>query len=69
MSHAEPFAPQSEQNIAGPSQMTEQPWQPLTGLRPDNTKYPARASLEGEGIVILKTKNGYRGVQRACPHM
>ena len=60
---------QSEQNIAGSLQMTEQPWQPLMGLRPDNTKYPARASLEGEGIVILKTKSGYRGVQRSCPHM
>ena len=49
--------------------MTELPWQPLDGLRPDNAKYPARARLEGEGIVILKTKSGYRGVQRSCPHM
>lgn len=49
--------------------MTEQPWHPLGGLRPDNTKYPTRANLQGEGIVILKTKTGYRGVQRACPHM
>jgi nitrite reductase/ring-hydroxylating ferredoxin subunit len=57
------------QNVAEASQMTEQPWQPLSGLRADNTKYPARASLEGEGIVIFKTKTGYRGVQRACPHM
>lgn len=69
MLHPEPPIAQSEQNIAGSSQMTEQPWQPLTGLRLDNTKYPARANLEGEGIVILKTKSGYRGVQRSCPHM
>ena len=33
--------------------MTERPWQVLAGLRPDNTKFPARANLEGEGIVIL----------------
>jgi len=60
---------QNGQNVAEASQMTEQPWQPLSGLRADNTKYPARASLEGEGIVIFKTKTGYRGVQRQCPHM
>jgi nitrite reductase/ring-hydroxylating ferredoxin subunit len=51
------------------TRMTETPWQPLGGLRPGNAKFPARASLGGEGIVIFKTKSGYRGVQRACPHM
>jgi nitrite reductase/ring-hydroxylating ferredoxin subunit len=60
---------QNEKNIAESSQMTEQPWHPLSGLRTDNSKYPARASLEGEGIIIFKTKTGYRGVQRTCPHM
>jgi nitrite reductase/ring-hydroxylating ferredoxin subunit len=59
----------AEQDIAESLEMTERPWQPLSGLRADNTKYPARASLDGEGIVILKTQAGYRGVQRACPHM
>jgi nitrite reductase/ring-hydroxylating ferredoxin subunit len=59
----------TDKDTAGSSQMIEQPWQPLSGLRTDNTKYPARASLEGEGIVIFKTRNGLRGVQRSCPHM
>lgn len=58
----------TEKDSAG-SQMTEQPWQLLSGLRSDTTKYPARASLAGEGIVIFKTRNGLRGVQRSCPHM
>ena len=49
--------------------MTERPWQGLDGLRPDSTKYPARASLDGEGIVVFRTKSGLRGVQRSCPHM
>ena len=49
--------------------MTERPWHVLVGLRPDNTKFPARANLEGEGIVILRTKTGFRGVQRSCPHL
>jgi nitrite reductase/ring-hydroxylating ferredoxin subunit len=63
------LAAMMENEIAGSAQMTEQPWQPLSGLRTDNTKYPARASLAGEGIVIFKTRNGLRGVQRSCPHM
>src|SRR5213593_3020006 len=45
------------------AEMTERPWQALTGLRPD-TNYPARANLEGEGIVVFRTKSGFRGFQR-----
>lgn len=62
-------SPAQSQDMVGSSQMTERPWHPLGGLRPDNAKYPARASLDGEGIVVLKTETGYRGIQRACPHM
>lgn len=56
-------------DIAGFAQMTERPWQPLGGLSTDTAKYPARANIEGVGIVVFKTKSGFRGVQRACPHM
>ena len=56
-------------DVGGSAQMTERPWHELGGLRADNIKYPARASIAGEGIVIFKTKSGFRGVQRACPHM
>jgi nitrite reductase/ring-hydroxylating ferredoxin subunit len=56
-------------DVAGSSEMMERPWQQLGGMRADNTKYPTRASIEGEGIVIFKTKSGFRGVQRTCPHM
>jgi nitrite reductase/ring-hydroxylating ferredoxin subunit len=59
----------AEQDTAEYPRMTERPWQPLSGLCADNAKYPARASLDGEGIVIFRTQAGYRGVQRACPHM
>ena len=59
----------SDREVADSSSMTERPWQLLTGLRTDNTKFPARASLEGEGIVVFRTKAGLRGVQRSCPHM
>jgi nitrite reductase/ring-hydroxylating ferredoxin subunit len=69
MMNTEAAIARTEQDIADLPQMTERPWQPLFGLRADNTKYPARASLDGEGIVIFKTQAGYRGVQRSCPHM
>ena len=59
----------SEQNTIGSSPMTDRPWHAVAGLRPENTKYPARASINGEGIVVVRTKTGYRGIQRSCPHM
>lgn len=59
----------SGQTLAEASRMAEQDWQILTGFRHDATNYPVRASLGGEGIVVFRTKNGFRGVQRACPHM
>ena len=49
--------------------MTERSWQLLAGLRPGGTKYPVRATIEGEGIVVFRTKSGFRGIQRSCPHM
>ena len=59
----------SDRQAAGVVQAADRPWQVLTGLRLEGAKYPARASLGGEGIVILRTKSGLRGVQRSCPHM
>lgn len=51
------------------AQAIEKGWQVLTGLRLESVTYPARASLDGEGIVVFRTKSGLRGVQRSCPHM
>jgi nitrite reductase/ring-hydroxylating ferredoxin subunit len=47
----------------------DNPWRILSGLHSEATKYPARASFDGQGIVVFKTKTGFRGVQRSCPHM
>lgn len=55
--------------VAASSERIEQPWHLLTGFDVDDAKFPARASLQGETIVILRTKTGLRGVQRSCPHM
>ncbi len=47
----------------------ETAWQVLTEFRHDAAKYPVRARIAGEGIVVFRTRSGYRGVQRTCPHM
>jgi nitrite reductase/ring-hydroxylating ferredoxin subunit len=61
---AEPAQEQKAEKIDA-----DNPWRILSGLHPETTKYPARASFDGQGIVIFKTKAGFRGVQRSCPHM
>ncbi len=48
---------------------TVEAWQPLNVLNVEATNFPARAQINGEGIVIFRTQTGYRGVQRSCPHM
>jgi nitrite reductase/ring-hydroxylating ferredoxin subunit len=56
-------------DAAASSQAPAGSGQLLTGLHPEATKYPARANIAGESIVIFRTKTGFRGVQRSCPHM
>ena len=50
-------------------QTAQRSWQPLAGLHPEATKFPAPTRVAGEGIIIFRTKTGFRGVQRSCPHM
>lgn len=47
----------------------EPAWQKLEGLDPAADKFPAPARVDGEGILIFRTKTGFRGVQRLCPHL
>ena len=49
--------------------MTGRAWQMLDGLEPETSSFPARARLDGDGIIIFRTATGFRGVQRSCPHM
>jgi nitrite reductase/ring-hydroxylating ferredoxin subunit len=49
--------------------MTEHAWQLLAGVHPENSKFPARTTLDNEGIIVFRTQQGFRGVQRTCPHM
>jgi nitrite reductase/ring-hydroxylating ferredoxin subunit len=58
-----------DRDSTGFSEMTEQSWQALSGLHYDAPSYPVRATIGGERIVVFRTKAGFRGVQRSCPHM
>ena len=49
--------------------MTEREWQRLDGLDPASIAFPARAKLGGEGILVFRTPDGFRGVERTCPHL
>ena len=49
--------------------MTEKSWQKLDDLDPSESDFPARATVDGEGIIIFKAMGGFRGVERRCPHL
>jgi nitrite reductase/ring-hydroxylating ferredoxin subunit len=43
-------------------------WQVLEGFDANAPKFPIRVRLNGESILIFRYKDGYRGVERLCPH-
>jgi nitrite reductase/ring-hydroxylating ferredoxin subunit len=49
--------------------LTNDEWQKLDGFDPETAKFPLRARVGGEGILIFRTRDGLRGVQRSCPHL
>jgi nitrite reductase/ring-hydroxylating ferredoxin subunit len=49
--------------------VNEAAWQKLDGLDPETSKFPARAKVDGEGIIIIQAGAGFRGIQRSCPHL
>jgi nitrite reductase/ring-hydroxylating ferredoxin subunit len=61
--------PASAAAPAGEAASSEGAWQQLDGLDPVSGIFPARARVDGEGILVFRTRTGFRGVQRACPHL
>jgi nitrite reductase/ring-hydroxylating ferredoxin subunit len=50
--------------------MTSDVWHALEGVDLNAaTTFPVRARLGETGIFIFRTKDGYRGTERACPHL
>lgn len=50
------------------AQTTEDEWQPLEGVDPAAASFPAEAEIDGEPILVFRTKDGYRGCEAFCPH-
>lgn len=48
--------------------MDDPVWQKLEGVDPTTDKFPARAHVAGEGILVFRLKDRLCGVQRSCPH-
>ncbi len=49
--------------------MTDDGWHKLEGISTSTEKFPARAKIAGEGVLVFKTKTGFRGTERSCPHL
>jgi nitrite reductase/ring-hydroxylating ferredoxin subunit len=49
--------------------MTDDGWHKLEGIGTSTQKFPARAKIAGEGVLVFRTKTGFRGVERSCPHL
>jgi nitrite reductase/ring-hydroxylating ferredoxin subunit len=49
--------------------MSEDGWHKLEGISAATEKFPARAKIAGEGVLIFRTRTGFRGAERACPHL
>lgn len=46
----------------------ERPFHRLEGVDAAGP-FPARARFDGEGILVFRTEDGFRGVERTCPHL
>jgi nitrite reductase/ring-hydroxylating ferredoxin subunit len=49
-------------------QAAEGDWLALENVDPTAASFPLEAEVEGTPILILKTKDGYRGCEPLCPH-
>jgi nitrite reductase/ring-hydroxylating ferredoxin subunit len=43
-------------------------WQELAGLDPATAQFPAQARFGNDRILVLRIGEGFRGVERSCPH-
>ena len=43
-------------------------WQVLEGIDPDAAEFPALSRVGEDRILVLKIGDGFRGVERSCPH-
>jgi nitrite reductase/ring-hydroxylating ferredoxin subunit len=56
----------SDGEIAAPA--VEAGWEMLTGIDPATTEFPLRARCGDDPILVFRIGDGFRGVERSCPH-
>jgi nitrite reductase/ring-hydroxylating ferredoxin subunit len=58
-----------EGSAAAEAQPTEGAvWQVLEGIDPETAEFPALARVGEDRILVLRIGDGFRGVERSCPH-
>ena len=55
-------------NTAGSEPGVSTDWCVLEGLDPDKAEFPAQARIGDQRILVLRVGEGFRGVERSCPH-
>jgi nitrite reductase/ring-hydroxylating ferredoxin subunit len=53
---------------AGAEPGAEPNWQVLEGINPDTAEFPALSRVGPDRILVLRIGDGFRGVERGCPH-
>jgi nitrite reductase/ring-hydroxylating ferredoxin subunit len=61
--------PVQDAPVSSRREINDPQWQLLEGINAATTKFPARARVQDESIVVFATGTGFRGVQRSCPHL
>src|ERR1700754_3512767 len=49
-------------------QATAPDWQVLEGIDPETAEFPALSRVGDARILVLRIGDGFRGVERSCPH-
>jgi nitrite reductase/ring-hydroxylating ferredoxin subunit len=53
---------------APPEPDSEVEWQVLAEIDPSTVEFPVRTRCGGDAILVFRTGDGFRGVERSCPH-
>ena len=60
--------PEQPMAADAPGSAPDAQWQELAGLDPATAEFPAQARFGDDRILVLRVGEGFRGVERSCPH-
>jgi nitrite reductase/ring-hydroxylating ferredoxin subunit len=59
---------QAQEKAQAQAPVPDAAWQELAGLDPATAQFPAQARVGNDRILVLRIGEGFRGVERSCPH-